>query len=66
MQMLLGHARAAHHCPDGGHRSLTEREREILAHILAGETSREIAHDLQLSMNTIRSHRRRIGAKLGV
>ena len=66
MQMLLGHARAVQHPPANGHRTLTEREREILAHILAGETSREIAHDLKLSMNTIRSHRRRIGAKLGV
>ena len=65
MQMLLGHARTMHQCP-AGHRTLTEREREILAHILAGESSREIAHDLHLSTNTIRSHRRRIGAKLGV
>jgi len=59
MQMLLGYARTTHQCP-AGHRTLTEREREILAHILAGETSREIAHDLHLSTNTIRSHRRRI------
>lgn len=65
MQMLLGHARTDHHC-QACHRTLTEREREILAHILSGETSREIAHDLHLSTNTIRSHRRRIGAKLGV
>jgi DNA-binding NarL/FixJ family response regulator len=51
------------HCT--GH-SLTEREQEVLGHLLSGATPREVAHRMQLSTNTIRSHRRRIEAKLGV
>jgi DNA-binding NarL/FixJ family response regulator len=62
---LIRHPRTNHRCTDGN-RALTEREREILAHILSGETSREIAQGLHLSTNTIRSHRRRIGAKLRI
>jgi DNA-binding NarL/FixJ family response regulator len=62
---LIRQPRTNHRCTDGN-RGLTEREREILAHILSGETSREIAQGLHLSTNTIRSHRRRIGAKLRV
>jgi DNA-binding CsgD family transcriptional regulator len=45
---------------------LSRREQEILAHLLNGASPREIADRLHLSMNTIRSHRRRIEAKLGL
>ncbi|HEY2296960.1 MAG TPA: response regulator transcription factor [Jatrophihabitans sp.] len=62
---LIRHPQTLHRCTDGN-RGLTEREREILAHILSGRTSREIAQGLHLSTNTIRSHRRRIGAKLRI
>jgi DNA-binding CsgD family transcriptional regulator len=47
-------------------RPLTRREYEVLTHLLNGATPREIARLLHLSTNTIRSHRRRIEAKLGV
>ncbi len=52
-------------CPRNG-RTLSKREREILGHMLTGASSSDIAKALHLSANTIRSHRRRIGAKLGV
>ena len=47
-------------------RALSSREQEILAHLLNGASPREIAELLHLSTNTIRSHRRRIEAKLGL
>jgi DNA-binding NarL/FixJ family response regulator len=47
-------------------RPLTGREQEVLTHLLNGATPGEIARLLHLSTNTVRSHRRRIEAKLGV
>jgi DNA-binding NarL/FixJ family response regulator len=45
---------------------LTGRELEILAHIGAGMTSREIAGQLFISENTVRNHVRNILDKLGL
>jgi DNA-binding NarL/FixJ family response regulator len=62
-------ARRAHSVAPVAHcagRALTRREQEVLTHLLSGATPREIAKLLHLSTNTVRSHRRRIEAKLGV
>lgn len=63
---LLADQRPCECCrrPTGG--ALSEREREVLGRLLADASSADIARELQLSPNTIRTHRRRIGAKLGV
>lgn len=45
---------------------LTEREKEILAHLSAGLSDQQIAAALFLSPNTIRWYNRQIYAKLGV
>jgi two-component system response regulator NreC len=45
---------------------LTEREREVLRHIGEGNTSREIAEILVLSINTIERHRANIMEKLNL
>jgi ATP/maltotriose-dependent transcriptional regulator MalT len=45
---------------------LTEREREILALVRRGLTSREMAEQLHLSVRTVDSHLTRIYGKLGV
>ncbi len=45
---------------------LTARERQILALIVDGLTSKEVAASLSLSVNTVDNHRARILAKLGV
>ena len=42
------------------------REREILRRIASGETTKSIAHDLQVSGKTIETHRRRIMEKLNL
>jgi RNA polymerase sigma factor (sigma-70 family) len=45
---------------------LTEREREVLRLLLEGESNREIARRLVLSVNTVKRHVYNICGKLGV
>lgn len=46
--------------------TLSEREIEILRHIAAGSTSKEIADELFLSEHTVKAHRKNIMHKLDV
>lgn len=45
---------------------LTERELEVLRHVVNGKTNREIAESLFVSENTIKSHLASVYSKLGV
>jgi DNA-binding NarL/FixJ family response regulator len=45
---------------------LTPRELEILKHIVAGKSNKEIAADLSLSVNTVAVHRANIMDTLGI
>jgi DNA-binding NarL/FixJ family response regulator len=45
---------------------LTPRELEILKHIVAGKSNKEIAADLNLSANTVAVHRANIMETLGI
>ena len=45
---------------------LSDREREVLKHIAQGESTREIAEALHISIGTVESHRRAIMTKLEV
>jgi DNA-binding NarL/FixJ family response regulator len=45
---------------------LTQRELEILQHIVAGKSNKEIANDLKLSVNTVSVHRANIMDALGI
>src|SRR2546430_10241492 len=45
---------------------LTPRELEILKHIVAGKSNKEIAADLNLSVNTVAVHRANIMETLGI
>jgi DNA-binding CsgD family transcriptional regulator len=49
-----------------GLQALSEREREVLARIADGLSTKEIAADLNLSVKTIETHRLHIMAKLKV
>jgi DNA-binding NarL/FixJ family response regulator len=49
----------------GQSKELTQREREVLAHILRGETNRQIAHRLGLSIKTVEWHRGNLMEKIG-
>ncbi len=46
--------------------ALTPREREVLAHVIAGKLNKQIAFDLDISERTIKAHRASIRDKLGV
>lgn len=46
--------------------TLTEREREVMAGILAGKLNKVIADELQIAMRTVEVHRARIFEKMGV
>lgn len=46
--------------------NLTERERELLRLVSEGSSDKEIAQQLQISVNTVRSHLDRIGQKTGL
>jgi DNA-binding NarL/FixJ family response regulator len=48
-----------------GHELLTSRERVVLAQILKGASSKEIARTLAISARTVESHRANILLKLG-
>jgi FixJ family two-component response regulator len=46
--------------------ALTDREREVLDHVVAGRTSKEIARELAISPRTADVHRRNLLRKFGV
>ena len=46
--------------------SLTEREREVLVHLVAGQRVPAIAAELHISQHTVRNHLKSIYRKLGV
>lgn len=46
--------------------ALTEREREVLNHLLSGSTSKEIARELGVSPRTVEAHRQNLLRKLGI
>lgn len=45
---------------------LTKREQDILLLIRLGKTNAEIARDLELSINTVKTHAKNLFRKLGV
>ncbi len=44
--------------------SLTDRERDVLSHIITGELNKQIASSLAISENTVKIHRSRVMAKM--
>lgn len=51
---------------NGGLAALTSREREVLLGIVRGQTNRQIAGDLGISVRTVESHRDSLMRKLGI
>ena len=46
--------------------ALTDRERQVLALAARGLINKEIADRLEISLNTVLTHRKNISAKLGI
>ena len=52
--------------PDVPHSGLTKREREIVVLVAEGQSSKQIAATLNISVKTVESHRRNLMQKLGI
>jgi FixJ family two-component response regulator len=52
--------------PAASREELSTRQREVLARVLDGKPSRQIAEELAISVKTVEFHRARIMQKLGV
>jgi len=44
---------------------LTERERQVLGHVVAGDTNKAIARSLDISTKTVEAHRAKVMRKMG-
>lgn len=63
--MLAPHAaRVTGANPPSASAPLTKRERDVIARIAAGMTSKEIAADLGVSLRTVGTHREHLAKKL--
>ncbi len=60
------HGRAARPRPSALVEDLTERELAVLRHLPSALSQREIASELYVSLNTVKTHCRAIYRKLGV
>jgi DNA-binding NarL/FixJ family response regulator len=49
-----------------GYERLTRREKEVLLRVAQSKSNREIARELNLSMNTVAVHRNKMMKKIGV
>ena len=56
----------AHHNKDKESTALSSREAEVLRLIASGKTNKEIAQELNISINTVLTHRKNMTAKLGI
>jgi FixJ family two-component response regulator len=48
------------------HETLTPREKEVMAHVITGQLNKQIAFDLGTVEKTVKVHRARVMAKMGV
>lgn len=55
-----------HSVETNGNKGLSTREIDVLQEIVRGITNKEIADKLNISLNTVLSHRKNITAKLGI
>jgi FixJ family two-component response regulator len=63
---LARRARAERQSMEDRLAALTPREREVLAHVIAGQLNKQIAASLGTAEKTVKVHRGRMMAKLGV
>ena len=47
-------------------RMLTSRERDVLRHVISGKTNPEIAEALEISVNTVKTHKKNVNVKLDI
>jgi DNA-binding NarL/FixJ family response regulator len=65
-QRVIAHFTSGSGSPAAAFPSLTEREREVLEMVAAGKGNATIAHDLMISLKTVRNHVSNIFTKLQV
>jgi two-component system response regulator NreC len=64
--LLNGMAPAIEKTDDDSYRKLSPREKEVLRMAASGQTNREIAEELFLSIRTVEKHRQAVMRKLGL
>lgn len=65
LQFLFTHENT-HSLPGENNKDLSQREIDVLQLIVKGITNKEIADKLNISLNTVLTHRKNITAKLGI
>jgi DNA-binding NarL/FixJ family response regulator len=66
LRQVIHLLRGEERCDDGLFAALTPREREVLLHLADGSGRRDVAEQLHLSRDTVRTHLQNLMGKLGV
>jgi len=66
MQLVVGNAVEGRRSAESPRSQLTKREREVLQLLAGGQSNKEVAASLDISIKTVETHRSRIMAKLDV
>lgn len=66
MEMNISTGADALNVEEGGESALSPREREVVSCLAMGLSNKEIASKLNISINTVITHRKNIAAKLSI
>lgn len=64
--MCTGSSDKIEHRSKDTREQLTSREQDILLHVAAGKSNKQLAYDLDISVRTVETHRKNIKRKLGI
>ena len=53
-------------CEETGREPLTSREQSVLMQLASGKSNKQVAYHLDISVRTVKTHRKNIKRKLGI